>query len=368
METASVACHDDIKKWVDKNRGAFMMLVWRLLHCDVDAECLLSTHVAMLTANYDGIKRAVEVTSHEVVEIDVADQFANEEPPSLSALHTASDYTSLRCMYSSPYPDSSGEIFSVLLVILATPAGKMLRRIPLGCEPNVALFMQSTRLLHKTEGGAVQVENLLDCLNTGRAGLGSCGSKADKVSAAALAGEFADKPEEMQFNNARLAAIRTGLGEHMTELIMFTLLLGSKKHSLRKSHRVRIVLEYNTQMKASVVRKCEAIPIDKLVDGCRKYMPIVPCESQAGLFGKSVKDSWEDTLRGTTAEISSQAALRESVYLPTIVVEFSEKSRQFVLPMFLANVEVKKMEAYRLSPEGHKGLLLKKLQSLQCIP
>lgn len=121
-------------------------------------------------------------------------------------------------------------------------------------------------------------------------------------------------------------------------------------------------MSYEAEAKASTIRKCEAVAITMLVDGHRKYAPVVHCESRAGT---SYHDSWEDLLRGSTAEKVEQAATRDSVYLLVLVIEFSAKEpAQYVLPMFLAKAEVQRMEGAKCSREHHGQLLAKTLQSL----
>ena len=48
-----------------------------------------------------------------------------------------------RVFFGKPMP--IGELFSILVMIMDTPAGKMKRHAPLGCQPNVAECVAKTR-------------------------------------------------------------------------------------------------------------------------------------------------------------------------------------------------------------------------------
>ena len=120
----------------------------------------------------------------------------------------------------------------------------------------------------------------------------------------------------MTYLNARLAAFRNALGAHITELLWYSLLLGNKKLSLQKTHRLEMRLRYDDTVKGSLVEKCEAEPIESLVERKRKHAPIVPGES-----GQLQVGDWEAMLRGTTEQLVKEAQARDSVYLPVLLQE-----------------------------------------------
>ena len=363
MGASSSHAFDDMKKWCDRNRHVFMLLVNVLLQGSSEVDSMLSSHVIFLDAIYSDSQRAVEVKSHKVVTIADADEEVRKARLSVRKPQLMTDNehnVSIRQILEGPAPNSTVEMFSVVLISFTSSYGKTMRYVPLGCEPGFLFFRGGPSI----EASAA---DLLHCLNTGKAGFGSCGSKADKVSAGAAATDFACEQIFLGRTSTRITEVRTALLPILTELLMATLLLGSKNLSLRKTHRLRISLLHNADKEVSAVSKCEAVALATLAEGQRKYAPVVMCESRAG---RTNEDSWEDLLRGATAEIIEEAARRDSVYLPIVVIEFSTKepTAQYLLPMFLAKAELKKMASAKFSREHHEQILTRTLHSFGPIP
>ena len=356
--------HDDMKKWIDRNRGAFTNLVWRLLDVDVQDTKLLASHVVALETTYDPDKRAVQITDYFTASIEEFDE-ARPTTPVIVNLPTTSEGERLRDLFQAPWPSASGELFSILVVLMTTPTRRFVRMVPLGCEPSVAEFTTRCRDLVHSSPVPSTVADLVDCINTGRAGFGTCGRKADKVSALITAAQLAKDVEETNFNKLRVSAIRTCLNQHLTELMICTLRLGNKHLTLRKTHRMRLILTNVPGSAESVVHKCEAVSITKLAGEHRTYAPFLNCESRAGT---EHHDTWEATLKGTTTAITHEAKVRESVYLPVVVLEFSAQSRQYFFPLFLARAELRKAEAARLNLEQHEELFRIRMEALPRIP
>ena len=66
--------------------------------------------------------------------------------------------------------------------------------------------------------------------------------------------------------------------------------------------------------------------------------------------------------------MAEEAARRESIYLPVVVIEFNAaESAQYFMPMFLAKSEIKMMEGAKLSLERHEKPLAETCQSLRPI-
>ena len=204
------------------------------------------------------------------------------------------------------------------------------------------------------------VDYIVAALNGGFAGAGSCGAKADKVAARAVA---ADVRKDGALISRRLSELRVALMPHLTYIYLSVLRLGCKTSSLRKTHCVRIFLRHDSSAKRTKVEKCEAAEIAKLVAANRRHVPVVPVESRLGTADES---SLEELLCGTSTHIQEEAARRESVYLPVMLVELSEAGmHQFHLPNFLAKSEVKKYQKLKLGADEHQVLLAAELNKIE---
>lgn len=181
---------------------------------------MLSSHVVVLQASYDNAKRAVTVESHMVVSIDEVDEIARRAQPSMGNLMTASEHNvSLRqLLFTIHYLALRVNCSAWSCSHFSSPSGTMTRYMPLGSEPGREEFVESLR----REPCTTPVDEILHCLNMGLAGFGSCGSKADKVSAAAVAAEIAHNRGKVASNTARIAQIRAALSSVLTELLMAT--------------------------------------------------------------------------------------------------------------------------------------------------
>lgn len=153
------AGHDEVKKWIDRNRQQFMLLVWKLLDVDSD-KSMLSSHVVVLGATYCRDKRAVEIKDHFIAPIDEVDA-SHYTDPDRAHLLTESDQKTLRQMFDTPHPNSLGDLFSIIVVRMTLAPNMIVRMVPLACESSIAEFVSRCKELERIHPTEETVENLL---------------------------------------------------------------------------------------------------------------------------------------------------------------------------------------------------------------
>ena len=352
--------YQDIQKWVEKNGDGFYLLVAIALQADREEGSLLQTHVAHVRARYRAERRAVEIQDVHAEVIDEAQKTLQADPTrfgqqDLDLRHMLAGRASSGSPASQP-----SQIFSVLLITMDTPRGRMLRLVPLRCHGHFMSWLQGPG--RGTIAG-VDAREVIERFNDGVGRLGTIARSADQVAALARASEEASLARANPAATSRLCELRGVLEPGLTQLVVGLLMLANKTCSLHRTHRVRILMTYDPHSKRSTVCKCEPVAIKDLVASHRKYVPAFHVESR---LGEIRGETFEELLTGTSQALKAEAARRKSYYLPVVIACTGQgQLEQFLLPEYHSRASIMNVRQWKLDQTQHTALVQEALRKIQ---
>merc|ERR1712176_377355 len=154
--------------------------------------------------------------------------------------------------------------------------------------------------------------------------------------------------------DTRKAEIQEAVMPHISDLLTAVLLLANKDISMRRTHRLQIVLAEG----GTLVETAKAVEMSQLVTAMseKSIMP-VGCDAKESSAG--------EIIYGTSDHLKKEARQRNAEYFPVIVVE---NGSCICWPMFLTHDDLRRIENRNWTREQHLNLLAEIFGRMRPIP